>query len=47
MLPFVITSANGSTSVVYHGWESKMVVNLVGDLCPIVDSTMYVFILNQ
>ena len=24
-----------------------LVVNLVGDLCPIVDSTMYVFILNQ
>ena len=24
-----------------------LVVNLVGDLCPIVDSTRYVFILNQ
>ena len=25
----------------------ELVVNLVGDLCPIVDSSMYVLILNQ
>ena len=39
----------GLSSVVYHGWEGKMVVNLVGDLplCPIVNSTVYVFILHQ
>ena len=24
-----------------------LIANLVGDLCPIVDSTFYVFILNQ
>ena len=44
----VVPGVVAPSSVVYRGWEGKMVVNLVEDLCPIVDSTiMYSYLISK